>query len=503
MVKLIKMKLIFKNWQLPLLVIFYFATRLFGLKLIPIFTDEAIYAFWAQVALNDPANRYISLEDGKQPLFIWLAAIMQKFFQDPLIAGRLVSVFSGFGSLIGIYILTKELFGEKAAKFSALLYVISPFFLLYDKLAIYDSLVTMFGIWAVFLSVKMAKKAALDLAFLNGFAIGLGLITKSSASFFLYLLPFSLLNFDFQKPKVKQRFFNWLKFSLVTFILAELFYNSLRLSPLFYIIKRKNYEFIRPLSDIITDPIKFSYHNFKGLIGWFITYSTWPLFVIFLGGLAVGYWKKDKKVIYLSILIFVPFFAEVVFNKILYPRFMLFYFPYVVIVISYCLSNLLSTFGKYQKHFAAIFLIILIFPAYTSFKLLTDPPSANIPKTDSNQFFNDWPAGYGVNEVVAFLKERSQNQQVYVGTQGTFGLFPFALNIYFRENPNLHIMSFWPVDPENLPKDIIFIAKTNKTYFIFNEYQKEIENKNLKFIAKYQKGKSNSYMRLYEVVPTN
>ena len=497
------MKSIFKNWHFLLIAIFYFFSRLWAIKLIPIFTDEAIYTRWAQVALNDPANRYISLEDGKQPLFIWLSAISQKFVHDPLIANRLVSVSAGFGSLIGIYFLAKELLGQKEAKLAAILYIISPFFLLYDKLGIYDSLLTTLGIWAVFFSVKMAKKAQLDLAFLNGFAIGLALITKSSASFFLYLLPFSLLNFNLKAPKVGNRFFNWIKFSFVTFVLAEAFYNSLRLSPLFYIIKMKNYEFIRPFSEVLHDPLHFAFSNFKGLTGWLITYTTWPLFLLFLAGLVWGFKRKDKKIIYLSILIFAPFTAEILFNKIIYPRFMLFYFPYVILVISYCIASLFQTFAKFQKQLQIALLAILILPAYTSIKLLTAPAYANIPKSDSNQYFNDWPAGYGVVEVVSFLKEKSQNEQIYVGTQGTFGLFPFALNIYFRENQNLHIVSYWPVDPEKLPQEIVNYSKKYKTYFIFNENQRQIANKNLKFIAKYQKGKSNSYMRLYEVLPAN
>src|SRR3990167_121306 len=184
------------------LVFSYFFTRLVNLKLIPIFTDEAIYTYWAQVALNDPAQRFISLQDGKQPLFIWL------------------------GSIIGIYLLAKELFrasenpvmqsvnkqeiakrrkreprsidrgnlfSEKVAKIAAFLYLILPFTLLYDKLSLFDSLLTMFGIYAVLLTVKMIKEPKLDLALLNGLTIGAALITKSSGSFFLYLLPFSLI----------------------------------------------------------------------------------------------------------------------------------------------------------------------------------------------------------------------------------------------------------------------------------------------------------------------
>src|SRR3989338_972947 len=94
---------------------FFLLTRLINLKIIPIFTDEAIYTYWAQVALHDPANRFISLEDGKQPLFIWIAAIFQKFISDPLLASRLVSVVAGGFSLVGIYLLAKLFFDKKTA----------------------------------------------------------------------------------------------------------------------------------------------------------------------------------------------------------------------------------------------------------------------------------------------------------------------------------------------------------------------------------------------------
>ena len=65
-------------------------TRLTKLTLIPIFTDEAIYLRWAQIALGDPRWRFISLIDGKQPLLIWLFLPFVKYISDPLVAGRIV-----------------------------------------------------------------------------------------------------------------------------------------------------------------------------------------------------------------------------------------------------------------------------------------------------------------------------------------------------------------------------------------------------------------------------
>src|SRR3990167_8050863 len=407
----------------------FFATRLINLNIIPIFTDEAIYSYWAKVALNDPIHRFISLEDGKQPLFIWIAAIFQNFINDPLIAARLVSFVSGLGSLIGVYLLSLELFKnlsfttrQKIAKISSLLYVILPFTLLYDRLALFDSLLTMLGIVAVYLSIKMVKNPRLDLALLNGFAIGLALITKSSGNFFLYLLPFSLLLFNFRQKMILKNLSKWIGLSLVTFALSQIIYNSLRLSPLFYVIERKNYEFIRSYSEIINNPVLFAFSNFKSLIVWLATYTSLPLFILFVICLLWGYLKKDLKIIYLSILIIMPFSAEVIFNKILYPRFALFYYPYILLLIAYFAILLLDSFKKFTKQLTIAFVIILFIPAYTSFKLLTNPAYANIPKSDSNQYFNDWPAGYGVAEIVKTLKNGSQKQIIYVGTQGTFGL---------------------------------------------------------------------------------
>src|SRR3989344_7406580 len=63
----------------------FFASRLFNLTIIPIFTDEAIYLRWAQIALTDPRWRFISLIDGKQPLFIWLLLPVLKLMSDPLV----------------------------------------------------------------------------------------------------------------------------------------------------------------------------------------------------------------------------------------------------------------------------------------------------------------------------------------------------------------------------------------------------------------------------------
>src|SRR3989344_4109091 len=148
------MKLFSKHSKLILIALLlsvaYFATRLYNIMDLPLFTDEAIYTRWSQIARYDAAWRFISLTDGKQPSFVWLNMIFMKFVTDPLLAGRLVSVASGFFGMIGIFLLSKEIFKRKmAGLFAGVLYLLYPFSLVYDRMALYDSLLVVAIIWGV------------------------------------------------------------------------------------------------------------------------------------------------------------------------------------------------------------------------------------------------------------------------------------------------------------------------------------------------------------------
>src|SRR5438270_5485853 len=96
-----------------LIIILYFFLRFYHILSLPIFTDEAIYVRWAQIAKQDANWRFISLTDGKQPMFVWIALILMHLIHDPLLAGRMVSVVAGLATAIGLFFLGKELFRNR------------------------------------------------------------------------------------------------------------------------------------------------------------------------------------------------------------------------------------------------------------------------------------------------------------------------------------------------------------------------------------------------------
>src|SRR4030067_1847283 len=121
------------------IVVIFFVTRLINLTLLPIFADEAIYVRWSQVMRNESTLRFLPLSDGKTPLFMWFLVPFLKFFSDPLFAGRFVSVLSGFGTMVGIFVLARYLWSARIALLASFLYVASPYMVFFDRMALVDS----------------------------------------------------------------------------------------------------------------------------------------------------------------------------------------------------------------------------------------------------------------------------------------------------------------------------------------------------------------------------
>lgn len=476
-----------------------FLTRIVNLLNIPIFTDEAIYIRWAQIGLNDPAHRYISLTDGKQPLLTWLMYPSLTIFSDPLFAGRLVSVLSAVFAVLGMYFVAKELFGKKTAFFACFLYLISPFTLIYDRLALMDSLLAGLGIWSLYLQVLLIKAPRLDLSLLLGVTVGLGLLTKSSASFFLYFLPANLLLFKFSPKKKIKRLSKWLGLSILSIIISQLMYHSLRLSPWFYIIEQKNYSFILTFKEFFDKPFSLFLPNLNGLLEILIGYLTLPVFVVLVLSLVFAFIKKNKKILYLLIWFLFPFLSLAFFAKVIFPRFILFMIIPLFIVVARLLSRFAQFSYQKMKLFLVIIPLILLYPFYQSYLILASPVDVSIPKIDRNQLFDDWPSGYGVREVIDYLSQKAKLSKIVIGTEGTFGLNPAVYEIYFQGNKNVEIYGFWPVS--KVPELLLEKARFYPTYLIFKEKQDIPKDWPLTLIKKYRRGKGNTYLLFYQVKP--
>ena len=478
------------------LIALYVITRLVHLTSLPIFTDEAIYIRWSQIGMRDANWRFISLTDGKQPMFTWIMMILLRVFQghDPLFAGRFVSVLGGFFTAIGIWLLSYELFRDKRVSWMAsVIYIILPFTVWYDRMALYDSLVSTFSVWSLYLAVQLAKYERLDTALLLGLTIGAGLLNKTSELLTLYFLPVTLLLFDWSPKQRWTRLIRWTALALVSAALSQICYSVLRLSPFFHMIAQKDNVFVFTFSEWMHQPFRFLIGNLRGMFDWMRGYMTLPLFGLSLVPIFAR-WPKFKERFLLFLWWLLPFAALANFAKILYPRYILFMVMPLIVLAAYGFVRLWQA-GSQKIARAFLILFFLVPSLAITWSIVSNPFSALIPDADRGQFIDDWPAGEGVKEVVAYLKAEAASQKLSVYTEGTFGLMPYSLEIYLVENPNVKITGIWPLPPD-MPQSIINDALVKPTYLVMNETQTAPAAWPLTLIGEYEKGRSPTHRKL-------
>lgn len=483
-----------------LLVALYFFTRLYHLTGLPIFTDEAIYIRWSQIGMRDANWRFISLTDGKQPMFTWIMMVLLKIFEsaDPLWAGRLTSVIAGFGTLIGVWLVAYELFRDRRVSWAASVgYVLLPFSTWYDRVALYDSLVATFSVWSLYLGIRLVKTRRLDTALLLGMVLGAGMLNKSSGFLSLYFLPVTLLLFDWQEKDKWRKLVRWAGLVVVAGILSQIFYSVLRLSPFFHMVAQKDNVFIFSVSEWLNQPFRFLAGNLRGMFDWVRHYLTLPVFIAVLLPIFTR-WPKNRERWFLYFWWALPFAALATFAKILYPRFIFFMMMPLLIVAA---SSAVMVWDTVKNRPVRVLLVlVLLLPGmFMDWFIITNPVAAPIPESERGQFLDDWPAGYGVKEVVTYLGAEAAHQKVQVFTEGTFGLLPYAIEIYLVDNPNVRITGMWPL-PETMPDSIVTAASESATYFVLNETQTKPDWP-MTLIGEYRKGmrEDKRMMRFYKV----
>ncbi|MFZ2206148.1 MAG: glycosyltransferase family 39 protein [Microgenomates group bacterium] len=435
--------------------ILYLVTRIYNLKLLPIFTDEGIYIRWAKVAWHDASWRFISLTDGKQPLQTWGTIPFLKLFpNDALLAGRLFSVMTGMIALLGLFALLIYLFDKKTAFIGAFLYVFSPYFLFYDRMALVDSGVNAAFIWIILFTVLLVNTVRLDVALLFGIGAGIALLTKSTAQMFLGVsFIASLFLFEYKKKKASG-FMSYLFLWGIVFALSQVIYNVQRLSPYMHYLAMKNTTFVMTFSDWLRHPFEVLFSNLKIIPYYVFSESGWIVVPFAFVGLYFLLRKNIRLFFFFSILLFIPYFGIAAMTRVLFPRYIIFFGTLLTIFTAYLL-------GKIKDNRIAVALIgfIISILIVFQFPMWTDYTKIMFPDTDKGQYIVGVTVGKGMDEIIAFAREKSKEKPVRIIAEGDFGLTGDMLDVYVRQGENVFIQGYWPLNKEALLKHQADIGK--------------------------------------------
>lgn len=471
----------------------YFFTRLVAIKSLPPFNDEFIYVRWAQEGFFDPGKRLLSLTDGKQPLYIWLVSLLMNIIPSPLAAGRMVSVFSGATTMIGLVFLSWFLFRSRLVAIgSGLLYILFPLALLLDRFALYDSLLASLAVWSVIVMILLVRGPSLGPSFLLAHLLGASLLTKSSATLLMVSLPLAIAFFEPRRAR-------WMKIAgyfVLAASMAFLYQSVQQLSAEASFIGQKNQTFVYTWDELRNMSI------FPSVLKNVLTYGQWVFayfslpIILIIGGISYAS-VRNRSVKYLLASFTIPFLIVVVIGKLIYARHLFFILMPLLIVASLGLVTILARMRTvWQKALVAV--VCLSPMLYTSGGMLTNYKMAKIPEIDRFQYVNGWPSGWGVKDIVRFLEGEAAKGEITVITEGVFGSLPTtAMRLYFGNYPQVRIVPFDGEKPIEIPEDVRWDAPV---YLILNRAQSLPHGLTGEELLKIQKGDGDSYIRLYRIL---
>lgn len=441
----------------------YFLTRLFSLTAIPVFGDEAIYIRWSQIIRNVETLRFIPLTDGKQPLFMWIVSSIIQFFSDPLFAARLISVLAGFGNLMAIFATTsliislintpqntlkqtlKDAFTRRPFLLLLIIaiYTFTPFTFFFDRLATPDNLLAAFVPISLFLTLLLSRFPRLDISLILGAVLGLAWLTKSPALIIICLSGFTFASFHLRHPAR-------LLLPLISAVVAFLIYNILRLGPQFHQIALRNQDYVWPLSQILRHPLDPLLPHLLDIKNIYQLYLGLPLLLF----LTLFYLQRQKINRYLVIALlwwFVPLIFNAAIAKVFTARYILYTLPPLLIVFSYLIYQ--STQVVSRQIMIALLFLTFIPNLRFIYHLSTRPFTTTLPSTEVG-YLENWTSGWGIKPVSDYLKLRSKEANVIVGTEGAFGTLPDGLQIYSEGTKRLTIfgvgLGFTQIPPKLL-----------------------------------------------------
>ena len=427
------------------LILGFFAILSFNLLGQPLYLDEGLYIFWASLFHSDPNFAYVSMQDGKTPLFIWLTSFLNPFFQNYLFTGRLISVLASLITMICGVLLAWKIAGSKAAFFAFILFLICPFNILISRMAFVDSLFIAFGnlsITCLFFARDFIQNKKIILGFLlavfAGIFLGLGFMTKTTARVFLVaeiivigfwiLVEFKNGYRDFINLKIHSlRSHNFRTIFLLIIFAALLIGLYFEILGYLRIGGLRHWGMISIKEADLTFSLREIFANLTGHTSGYYYLKNLPLYmeylVVYFGTILVffvfGIWQlfKKRENLWLLIIPVIFFFAVFLSAKIPASRYLAILIPQVLIISAIGLNKIWPSKVKFSKLFI---IILLAIPAIMSSILVASPTKAIYASDDRSYFVESEINVYGLDEIINILE--AQKDTSVLGIDASWGI---------------------------------------------------------------------------------
>lgn len=472
-----------KTLILGCILLIYLVSRLISLQAMPVFLDEAIHIELAKKAFHD--EPFTGLHFGR-----WLAveifAVFLGIFTHTLLSARLLIVGLGFLTVIALYSegCASTCSNAKTRGIGmALTYLITPYALCYDRIALVDQFLTLSLAIIVFFSYRIVRRKTL----LDQLGLSATLICSPVLKFagLLFLpVPIIIALFSSKQKGFFKKLHNLILPYAISFPLILLFAGvSWHCGFQEKLINPQNFH---SLFAIFADNVQ------ETLLLFWIMLTPGLVIALFAGCLGILWIYKDlcnkERTLTALVILIAIWLPQIVMFRIWYPRY---YLPLLVPIcmlggeIACFLKTLTAQAFKNRKAYITVITIAaaicLANPIIQSFKLLVDPVGFHHYKLIRSQFFTGWASGYGLKEAVYELNRIAleQPQGIILLRSSRWDLPLMGIDVYHRElGPKVDKITLHSWGSPWMISDIVeMMERERPTYLIFNSALTEDKNK--------------------------
>lgn len=419
------------------LLLVYVASRAAGITALPGFVDESWHTMWA-LSIAEGRRLFRPWEFGKGLSVFANALVLPWFSGHVLEASRLLTTAFGALTLLATWGLSRRLYDDRTALVAGLFYVLCPFTLFYDRLALTDPVMSTFSALTLLASVRLARSRRPRDAVLTGLALAALILSKALGVMLVHIPAAAWL--ALARPRRRGARALALAYVVAGILVAWPLWSFLTVSGAVG----------QAVGGAGAEPLERLARNLPLVEEWLVGWWTLPLLLLALAGTLAASVRRQPSGLLLAAVWLAPLVALLPTAGHWYPRYLLFMgVPTLILaaraltsVTSWAAERLGDPFEAWKHVILATATTLVLLPSLrTDVHLWVEPSRAPLPAIERMQFIDGWPSGYGVRETVAFVGQELDRHPEGVNvvmdsrSRPTTG---FALNVAFRGEPRLH-----------------------------------------------------------------
>jgi len=382
------------------LLLSFFATRLHGLLVLPLFMDEATHLTRSQAVWQ--GKPFDLLLTGKA-LGPYLAALLDPFNAAPFI-GRFAVLLVSLIGVASVAALARMLHSRAAGLVAATLWILSPYMFFFERMALVDTTLASMAALAALCGYRMVTRGKARDAVLCGVALALCAFAKTTGVVFFYIPVAAWVLF---KPRrLRQPVIAYLALALLLAV------------PTLYILSQAANVFgVGALASTEAATLGDRLRNNPGQIwGAMRDYFTPVAWEVLLGCAGVMLIYRFRTGLYLLSLAVAPALLLTVTATTLYLRYLVILLPGLFVMAAIGLLMLANAIPRraVRRVVPSVMLgalaLFVTFPFFTT--AYSDPAALPLPKWDREEYITGWTSGFGLREAARYLTEGSTPRNV-------------------------------------------------------------------------------------------